>query len=81
MVGVARQDGDGFSTHFEVVVGLQRERGRIATLDPALGLLCVPLSEFEGAWRPTDGVTLVLFLPEDLPELTLVDAERGGGGS
>lgn len=81
IVGVLKPNGAGFTSHFEVVVGLHRERGRIATQDPALGLLCDSLEGFEGEWRPANGVTLVLFLPEDRPATKTVDAERGGGGS
>jgi ABC-type bacteriocin/lantibiotic exporter with double-glycine peptidase domain len=64
VVGVWKPDGDRFTSHFEVVVGLQSDRGRIAALDPAIGLTCDSLTAFAAEWHPTNGVTLVVFRPE-----------------
>lgn len=79
VVGVVKPNGDAFTTHFEVVVGLHRGRERIAVLDPALGLLCDSLDGFHDEWRPTKSVTLVVFAPGAAPA-TMIAAgtERGG---
>jgi ABC-type bacteriocin/lantibiotic exporter with double-glycine peptidase domain len=80
VVGVLKPRPGGVTSHFEVVVGLHPGRKRIATLDPAIGLTSDSLAGFEDEWRPTKGVTLVVFLPEVETTLTMVDAlERGGG--
>jgi len=80
VVGLAKPNGDAFTSHFEVVVGLHRRRGRIATLDPAFGLLSDSLAGFESEWRPTKGVTLVVFVPETKPVVTNVAFMESGGG-
>src|SRR5688572_8394441 len=69
VVGLAKPAGGGLLAHFEVVVGIHRARGRIAALDPARGLVCDSLPAFEGEWTPANGVTLVVFLPEEVPVL------------
>jgi len=81
VVGLAKPTGRGFLSHFEVVVGIHRDGGRIAMLDPARGLVCDSLPGFEAEWTPTKGVTLVVFLPEEVPALVVSDAEQEGGGS
>ena len=73
VVGVLKPRGDGFTSHFEVVVGLHPGRQRIAALDPAIGLTCDSLAGFEDEWLPAKGVTLVVFLQETLAEVTKVD--------
>ncbi len=80
VVGVAKPNGDGFTAHFEVVVGLHPGRGWIAALDPAIGLTCDSFAGFESEWRPTKGVTLVVFLPEVKVDLTTADGTHRGGG-
>ncbi len=81
VVGLAKPAGGGRIAHYEVVVGLHRGLGRIAALDPARGLVWDSLPAFEGEWTPTNGVTLVVFLPEEVPVLAGSDAEQEGGGS
>ena len=81
VVGLVRPSRGGAVMHFEVVVGLHRERGRIAVLDPAAGLLSDSLSGFEGHWRAAKGVTLVVFLAEERTDLALEDGKEDGGGS
>ncbi len=80
IVGVAKPHGDGFTAHFEVVVGLHRRRERIAMLDPAVGLMCDSLAGFENEWRLTKGVTLVVFLPEAVVASARMDGTGNGGG-
>jgi ABC-type bacteriocin/lantibiotic exporter with double-glycine peptidase domain len=81
VVGIVKPYRDEFTSHFAVVVGLHRERGRIAMLDPAAGLLCDSIAGFEDEWRPTRGVTLVVFLQVVALDVTRVEAPQGGGGS
>jgi ABC-type bacteriocin/lantibiotic exporter with double-glycine peptidase domain len=80
VVGLHKPNGAGFTSHFEVVVGLHPGSRRIAVLDPAVGPMCDSLAGFEGEWRPTKGVTLVVFLPELKPFLTMLDGKQSGGG-
>ncbi len=64
VVGLAKDDGDAVTAHFEVVIGLHPGRGRIAALDPGIGLTCDSIAGFEGEWTQTKCVTLVVFKPE-----------------
>ena len=74
VVGLAKPNGSGFTSHFEVVVGLHPRQMRIAALDPAIGLTSDSLAGFEVEWRSTKGVTLVVFRPE-----TVADVKKSGG--
>ena len=80
VVGVLKPDGAGFTSHFEVVVGLHPRRMRIAALDPAIGLTSDSLAGFEGEWKPTKGMTLVVFRSETVADATKVEAMQQGGG-
>ena len=64
VVGLAKPHDEGFTSHFEVVVGLHPAQQRIAALDPGIGLTCDSLTGFENEWMPTKGVMLVVFVPE-----------------
>lgn len=79
VVGLAKPAGDAFTAHFEVVVGLHRGQGRIAVLDPALGLMHDSLAGFENEWKLTRGVMLVVFVPEAGTVLASRDGPEGGG--
>jgi ABC-type bacteriocin/lantibiotic exporter with double-glycine peptidase domain len=80
LVGLSKPRGDGFTSHFQVVVGLDAARARIAALDPAIGLMCDSLEGFEAEWRRTKGVTLVMFRPEARVVFAGLDGSRQGGG-
>lgn len=64
LVGLGKENGDAFTAHFEVVVGIDVVRGRIAAIDPAIGLTCDSLAGFEGEWKHSKYVTIVMFRPE-----------------
>jgi ABC-type bacteriocin/lantibiotic exporter with double-glycine peptidase domain len=63
VVGLLKSFGPATASHYEVVVGLNDAGGRVAVLDPALGLACDALPAFEDEWRATGRVTLVVFRP------------------
>jgi ABC-type bacteriocin/lantibiotic exporter with double-glycine peptidase domain len=67
VVGLLKSAATETVAHFEVVVGLHSVDQRVAALDPARGLVCDALSDFAGEWAATNGVALVVFLPEKKP--------------
>jgi ABC-type bacteriocin/lantibiotic exporter with double-glycine peptidase domain len=79
VVGLAKPNGDEFTAHFEVVVGVHPGRKQVAALDPAIGLTCDSFEGFECEWRLTKGVTLVVFRPEAGPVFAVMDGNQGGG--
>lgn len=79
VVGLAKPRGEGFTSHFEVVVGLHPGQGRIAVLDPAVGLMHDSLAGFENEWKLTKGVMLVVFVPESEMVSAKPDGPTGGG--
>jgi hypothetical protein len=58
--------GDRARAHYEVVIGIHREKRLILTLDPAAGLRENSFEGFAREWVPTGRVTLVVF-PSTLP--------------
>jgi ABC-type bacteriocin/lantibiotic exporter with double-glycine peptidase domain len=58
MVGVDGKEKKDIS-HYEVVVGLNRERGEIVTLDPARGAIARKLEDFDKLWRPSENLMIV----------------------
>jgi ABC-type bacteriocin/lantibiotic exporter with double-glycine peptidase domain len=61
IVGTAKPySGHKHLTHYEVVVGFNRETKRMLTMDPARGWSENTLDGFMGEWRPTRHVTLVV---------------------
>ena len=79
LVGLAKANGDEFTAHFEVVVGLHPGRERIAALDPAVGLMRDSLAGFRSEWMATKGVMLVVFLPEAVAAPAVQLVSTGGG--
>jgi ABC-type bacteriocin/lantibiotic exporter with double-glycine peptidase domain len=63
MVGVVKRYGDKALAHYEVVIGIHREKRRILTLDPADGWREDSLEGFAKEWVPTKQVTLVFLAP------------------
>jgi len=64
VVGLAkpmRFSGGDALAHYEVVVGINRARGLILTLDPARGPRENTLEGFAREWAPTGRVTLIVF--------------------
>jgi ABC-type bacteriocin/lantibiotic exporter with double-glycine peptidase domain len=47
--------------HYEVVVGLSREKGAVGTFDPASGFRKSPLKDFLAEWDPAKRLMLVVF--------------------
>ena len=60
IVGVAKPTVNGAVTHYEVVVGMNRDSQRIATLDPAAGWRQNSFAGFLSEWQATGRVLLVL---------------------
>jgi len=74
LVGVAKPLSNGRAvTHYEVVVGINRARRLILTLDPARGMRENSYEGFAREWVATKQVTIVIFR-----ELRGPIAERGG---
>ncbi len=63
LVGVMKRYGRQAYPHYEVVVGLDRQRQRILTLDPAHGLRVNSREGFAAEWAAARQVTLIVFPP------------------
>jgi ABC-type bacteriocin/lantibiotic exporter with double-glycine peptidase domain len=61
LVGVVKRKGRRAYPHYEVVVGINRERQRILTLDPARGRRERSLERFTAEWAAAGRLTLVVF--------------------
>jgi ABC-type bacteriocin/lantibiotic exporter with double-glycine peptidase domain len=62
VVGLAKPMSNGHAmTHYEVVVGLNRDRRLIRSLDPARGLRENSFEGFAREWVPTRQVMIVMF--------------------
>lgn len=61
LVGVVKRRGRRAYPHYEVVVGLHRERQRIVTLDPARGARERSMERFVEEWTAAGRLTLVVF--------------------
>ncbi|MEY4583107.1 MAG: hypothetical protein RL701_7810 [Pseudomonadota bacterium] len=63
IVGVAKPTVSGAVAHYEVVVGVNRELQRVATLDPAVGLRQNTFAGFISEWQAA-GRVLLIMIPE-----------------
>jgi ABC-type bacteriocin/lantibiotic exporter with double-glycine peptidase domain len=61
IVGLAKPYTGRLYAHYEVVVGLHRERRRILTLDPARGWRENSVEGFAAEWVPAQQLLLVVF--------------------
>jgi ABC-type bacteriocin/lantibiotic exporter with double-glycine peptidase domain len=61
LVGVVKPYRDRQLAHYQVVIGIHREKRRILTLDPADGWREDSLEGFAREWIPAHQVTLVVF--------------------
>jgi hypothetical protein len=62
IVGVGKKyEGSNAISHYEVVVGFERETKRVLVLDPARGFQVDSLRGFAGEWKRSKGVTIVMF--------------------
>jgi ABC-type bacteriocin/lantibiotic exporter with double-glycine peptidase domain len=68
IVGLVKPFVDGARTHYEVVVGLHVEGGRVVTLDPAKGWRENSRAGFFEEWEPAGRLTMVAFRPEERAE-------------
>jgi ABC-type bacteriocin/lantibiotic exporter with double-glycine peptidase domain len=65
LVGLAKPMlGGRAAAHYEVVVGMNRERKLIRSLDPARGLRENTLEGFAREWVPTHQVTIIVLPPQ-----------------
>jgi hypothetical protein len=60
LVGLAKPYQNGIYAHYEIVAGVNRARGLIATIDPASGWQEDTVTGFMREWRPTHHLTLVV---------------------
>lgn len=63
LVGVVKRRGRRAYPHYEVVVGINRRRERVVTLDPARGARETSLARFAREWDAAGRVTLVVLPP------------------
>jgi hypothetical protein len=61
IVGLGKPHGRTHYAHFEVVVGLHRDRQRVLTLDPARGWRVNTIAGFQAEWAPARNLLLVVF--------------------
>lgn len=69
LVGLAKPmalTGGRALAHYEVVIGLNRSKRLILSLDPATGLRENTLEGFAREWAPTKQVAIVIFPPGDV---------------
>jgi len=65
LVGLAKPMlGGRAAAHYEVVVGMNRERKLIRSLDPARGLRENTLEGFAREWVPTRQLTIIVLPPQ-----------------
>lgn len=60
LVGLVKPQRKGALTHYEVVVGFNRQRGIVVTLDPARGWRQNDLRGFLAEWKPAANLALVI---------------------
>jgi ABC-type bacteriocin/lantibiotic exporter with double-glycine peptidase domain len=60
VVGLVKPHVNGGLTHFELVVGVHRDRQLVATLDPARGWRRNSTAGFLAEWEPAGRLTLVM---------------------
>jgi ABC-type bacteriocin/lantibiotic exporter with double-glycine peptidase domain len=78
LVGVMKRQGRRAYPHYEVVVGLNRERQRILTLDPAGGPRERSMKDFTTEWAAAGRLTLVVLPPT--PAAPPIAEQPWGGG-
>jgi ABC-type bacteriocin/lantibiotic exporter with double-glycine peptidase domain len=59
LVGIAKPYSNQDYAHYQLVVGMHRERGRIVVVDPADGWQVYDVPGFEREWRPTQYLMIV----------------------
>jgi ABC-type bacteriocin/lantibiotic exporter with double-glycine peptidase domain len=64
VVGLAKPYTNAIWGHYEVVAGLNRARGLVATVDPGRGWSVNTIEGFLREWKPTRHLTLVASPPE-----------------
>jgi ABC-type bacteriocin/lantibiotic exporter with double-glycine peptidase domain len=69
LVGTVRRGNGGIVAHYQVVVGLHRERELVAVLDPAEGWLEIKLPVFEKRWVEARHLVVVAFPPVEPPKV------------
>jgi hypothetical protein len=69
LVGLAKPMMAGRAiAHYEVVVGINRSRRLILSLDPSRGLRENTLEGFTREWVPTHQVAIVIFAPDPIQD-------------
>jgi hypothetical protein len=63
LVGLVKPYREGALTHYELVIAIDHQGGRIATLDPAHGLRANSVSGFVAEWRAAGFLTIVAARP------------------
>jgi ABC-type bacteriocin/lantibiotic exporter with double-glycine peptidase domain len=64
LVGLAKPFSDKQARgHYEIVAGLNRQKGLVVTVDPGEGWREYPLDGFMAEWQPTKKLTLVVSPP------------------
>jgi ABC-type bacteriocin/lantibiotic exporter with double-glycine peptidase domain len=79
LVGLAKPmalTGGRALAHYEVVVGLNRSRRRVLSLDPAVGVRENSFEGFAREWAPTRQVTIVIFPREGHAPLASLRSPR-----
>lgn len=72
IVGVAKPTVQDAVAHYEVVIGMNRESQRVATLDPAVGMRQNSFTGFLTEWQASGRVLLLI-----IPKQTLVTQRAG----
>jgi len=79
MVGLAKPmalTGGRALAHYEVVIGLNRSRRRVLSLDPAVGVRENSFEGFAREWAPTKQVAIVIFPREGQSPLVSLRSRR-----
>jgi len=76
LVGVMKRYGRSAYSHYEVVVGVNHQKQRILTLDPARGLRVNSREGFAAEWAAAGQVTLVVFPQASAPQAVANTGER-----
>ena len=79
IAGVVNVEGKTAYPHYEVVVGMNRARGRVLTADPAIGWRDQSLGQFEQRWRVSRHLALVVLRRPPVPP-SGVGSGAGSGG-
>jgi hypothetical protein len=71
LVGTVKVYGRHAYPHYEVVVGIDRDKQRILTMDPAQGLRVNSREGFTAEWAAAGQLTLVVMPPAETAQNTL----------